>query len=141
MAETIYTQKVTATGAGRDGRVQGDGGIDFDVRPPKLNGASAGVNPESLLAAAWSACFNSALQKMMGEAGVDTAAHAPEVDAEVSLNRDPSDGGFRLSGRITARFKDQDSLEGAAELVAKAHQFCPFSKALAGEFDAEAVLG
>ncbi|MCZ9309927.1 Ohr family peroxiredoxin [Corynebacterium uberis] len=138
MADRIYAQKVTSTGAGRDGHVKGEGGIDFDVRPPK---AGTGVNPESLFAAAWAACFNGALRKMMEDAGVDTEKFSPEVDAEVALNNDPSGVGFRLSGVVTARFANQDELDNAEELVAKAHDFCPFSKAVRGEFDAEAKLG
>lgn len=141
MADMIYSQKVTSTGAGRDGHVKGEGAIDFDVRPPKIGGESKGVNPESLFAAAWAACFNGALQKMMEDAGVDTKKFTPEVDAEVALNNDPSGVGFRLSGVITARFANQDELDNAAELVEKAHAFCPFSKAVRGEFDAEAKLG
>lgn len=136
MADQIYSQKVTSTGAGRDGHIKGDGGIDFAVTAPKGDG----VNPESLLAGAWAACFNGALQKMMGEADVDVEKHQPEVDADVALN-DDGNGGFRLSGKITARFANQSELSNADELVAKAHEFCPFSKALRGEIDIEAVAG
>lgn len=136
MAEQIYSQKVTSTGGGRDGRIKGDGGIDFAVTAPKGDG----VNPESLLAGAWSACFNGALQKMMGEAGVDVEKHQPEVDADVALN-DDGNGGFVLSGTITARFANQGELDNADELVAKAHDFCPFSKALRGDIEIKAVVG
>lgn len=129
----IYSQKVTSTGAGRDGHVAGDGGIDFEVRPPKENVPGA-VNPESLLAAAWAACFNGALRLILEKAGVEDN---PEIDAEVALNDDPAGPGFRLSGTITARFKNDPV--NKQELVDKAHEFCPFSKALRGEFDARAV--
>lgn len=133
MAEKVYSQTVTSTGAGRDGHVKGDGGIDFDVTAPKGDG----VNPESLLAAAWAACFNGALQKTMGEAGVDVEKHTPTVDAEVTLNTVESS--FRLSGKITARFANAGELDNAQELVDKADAFCPFSKALRGDIDIEAV--
>lgn len=136
MADQIYSQKVTSTGGGRDGHIKGDGAIDFDVTAPKGDG----VNPESLLAGAWAACFNGALQKTMGEAGVDTDKHQPEVDAEVALN-DDGNGGFVLSGKITARFANKAELDNADELVAKAHDFCPFSKALRGDIEIEAVAG
>lgn len=131
--QKVYSQKVTSTGAGREGHVAGEGGIDFDVTDPK----GAGVNPESLLAAAWAACFNGALQKTMGEAGVDVAAHTPEVAAEVALNTVES--GFRLSGKITVRFADGEALDNRQQLVDDADAFCPFSKALRGDVDLEAV--
>lgn len=126
----VYTQTVTSTGGGRDGHVKGEGGIDFKVAGPKVDGA---VNPESLLAAAWAACFNGALQKTMKEAGVDVEAHQPSVDASVTLNEVES--GFRLSGEIVVTFTDKDSLENSDQLVADAHAFCPFSKALSGDME------
>ncbi|MDU0478565.1 Ohr family peroxiredoxin [Staphylococcus chromogenes] len=140
MSETLYTGTVTSTGGGRDGRVVStDGQIDFAVRPPKeLGGSGEGVNPETLFAAAWAACFNGALQKTMKEAGVSVEEHAPEVTADVSLNKDPK--GFRLTGKISVSFANQDALEDAAGLVEKAHEFCPYSRAVRGDFDAEAVL-
>ncbi|WJZ01451.1 Ohr family peroxiredoxin [Corynebacterium freiburgense] len=143
MAETLYTATVTSTGGGRDGHAASPAG-DFalDVRPPKeLGGSGNAANPELLFSAAWSTCFNGALQLIMKNEGVDVAKFQPSVTAETSLNRDPSGVGFRLSGKITVEFENQDELANAAELVAKAHEFCPYSKAVRGEFDAEAVLG
>lgn len=143
MAETLYTATVTSTGGGRDGRVESAAGdLALEVRPPKeLGGAGGEANPELLFAAAWASCFNGALQLMMKNAGVDVAAFQPTVTAAASLNRDPSDEGFRISGKITVVFENQDDLPNAAELVAKAHEFCPYSKAVRGDFDGEAVLG
>ncbi|GAA4798671.1 Ohr family peroxiredoxin [Corynebacterium canis] len=143
MAETLYTATVTSTGGGRDGRVESAcGDLALDVRPPKeLGGAGGAANPELLFAAAWAACFNGALQLIMKNAGVDVAKHQPTVTADASLNRDPSGVGFRISGKVTVVFENQDQLADAADLVAKAHAFCPYSKAVRGEFDGEAVLG
>ncbi|MEJ5928773.1 Ohr family peroxiredoxin [Corynebacterium sp. H128] len=140
MSEKLYTASVTSTGGGRDGHVVSTNGqIDFDVRPPKeLGGSGEGVNPETLFAAAWAACFNGALQKTMKEAGVSVADHAPTVTAEVDLNK-VSDG-FRLSGSIFVAFADQDAMEDPAGLVQKAHEFCPYSRAVRGDFDATAGL-
>lgn len=143
MSETLYTATVASTGGGRDGRVESAcGDLALDVRPPKaLGGAGGAANPELLFAAAWASCFNGALQLMMKNEGVDVTQHQPTVTAETSLHRDPSDSGFRLSGKITVVFENQEALADAAGLVAKAHAFCPYSKAVAGNFDAEAVLG
>ncbi|APT83860.1 Ohr family peroxiredoxin [Corynebacterium aquilae] len=142
MAQALYTATVTSTGGGRDGRVESPAGdLALDVRPPAaLGGAGEAANPELLFAAAWASCFNGALQLMMKNAGVDVAKFAPAVTANVTLNKDDSDGGFRLSGEITVAFDNADELDNAAELVAQAHQFCPYSKAVRGDFDAEARL-
>lgn len=139
MSETLYTATVTSTGGGRDGCVSGD--FESDIRPPReLGGSGDAPNPETLFAAAWAACFNGALQKIMKDSGVSVDEHSPEVTAEVSLNKDPSAVGFRLSGVISVEFANQSDLEDAAGLVEKAHAFCPYSKAVRGEFDAEAKL-
>lgn len=61
--EKLYTAKATATG-GRNGHVQSaDGALDADVRPPKSMGGPEGnyLNPETMFAAGYAACFDSAL--------------------------------------------------------------------------------
>lgn len=141
MSDQIYAVTATATGGGRDGHVStSDGVLNLDVRPPKeMGGAGGAANPESLFAAAWSVCFNGALQLMMKQAGVDVAKFAPTVVAHTSLNHDPN-GGYMIGGEIVVSFENQAELEGAAELVAKAHEFCPYSKALRGVNEISARL-
>lgn len=132
--EPIYTATVTSTGGGRDGRVTGD--FESDIRPPvALGGSGEGANPETLFAAAWAACFNGALQKIMKDSDVSIADHEPTVTASVTLNKVAV--GYRLSGEIQVSFAG-GSFEGSADLVAKAHQFCPYSRAIRGDFDARA---
>lgn len=134
--EPLYTATVTSTGGGRDGRVTGD--FESDIRPPAaLGGSGDAPNPETLFAAAWAACFNGALQKTMKEAGVSIADHQPSVTATVTLNK-VSDG-FRLSGVIKVAFEG-GAFDGAADLVATAHEFCPYSRAVRGDFEAKAEL-
>ena len=65
--KTLYTTKVTATG-GRNGHVKSDNGVlDLDVKMPKaLGGANDDfTNPEMLFAAGYSACFDSALNRVI----------------------------------------------------------------------------
>lgn len=99
MAEKKYTQSVTSTGGGRDGRITGDGQMNMDLRP--LDAKEDGTNPEALLAAAWAACFNGALQKTMKEEGVDVDAHTPSVTAHVSFYT-LDDGGLQLGAVLEA---------------------------------------
>lgn len=139
MAEKLYTATVTSTGGGRDGHVEGDGNIDFDVRSPKeMGGDGAGVNPEALIAAAWSSCFNGALQLMMKNHDIDVSAHQPTITVDFSISKES--GGMRLSGLLKAKFENQEQLDNAAALVQEAHDFCPVSKALRGDVDIEVGL-
>ena len=57
-----------------------------------------------------------------------------EVTANVSLIKDESDGGFKLAVVLEVKGQgiDKEKLE---ELVQKAHQFCPYSKATRGNIE------
>lgn len=141
MSEALYTAKAISTGGGRDGHVASDDrNLDLDVRPPKaLGGSGEGTNPEQLVAAGWAACFNGALQLIVKNAGI-TLDTTPEVAVEATLNK--VDGGFRITSKITATLPGVDQAT-AQELVDKAHEFCPYSKAMRGDMDVEvqAVAG
>lgn len=133
MTDALYTGTATATGGGRDGHVvTSDNRIDLDVRPPQeLGGSGEGTNPEQLVAAGWAACFNGALQLIMKNAGV-AVEDTPEIEVSCTLNKDGE--GFAISGEITATVFGVEQ-EQAEELVAKAHQFCPYSRAFRGNVD------
>lgn len=140
MAETLYTATATSTGGGRDGHVKGDAHVDFDVRPPKeMGGSGEGVNPEALVAAAWSACYNGMLQLVMKNHGIDVAAHQPEVTVEFSLSKE-SDGSLTPSGVLKVKFENPDGVDNVEALMAEAHANCPMSKALRGEGATSVVL-
>lgn len=124
--EKKYTQSVTSTGGGREGRVKGDGGIDMAL-------TAKGTNPEALLAAAWAGCYNGALQAMMQKRGLSVDKHQPEVTASVDFyNQD--DGGFKLGANIVVKFEAQDEIEDVQGLLDEAHAFCPVSKLYRGEY-------
>ena len=135
MSKALYTAKALSTGGGRDGHVATDDRqIDLDVRPPKeMGGNGEGTNPEQLVAAGWAACFNGALQLQMKNAGVKMD-QSPEVTVECTINSD--DDGFRISSKIHATIFDVDQAQ-ADELMEKAHAFCPYSRAMRGDTDAE----
>lgn len=141
MTDKLYTTKALSTGGGRDGHVATDDRLlDLDVRPPKaLGGSGEGTNPEQLVAAGWAACFNGALQLIMKNAGV-SVDKTPEVAVETSLNK--VEDGFAITAAITATVFGVDQAQ-AEELVNKAHQFCPYSRAMRGNVDPEvtAVAG
>lgn len=131
MSNAVYSAKALSTGGGRDGHVAtADRQLDLDVRPPKdLGGSGEGTNPEQLVAAGWAACFNGALQKIMKDANVEVSK-IPEVAVTCTLNTVES--GFRITSEIEATVFDVEQSQ-ADELVAKAHEFCPYSKAMRGD--------
>lgn len=125
--KTLYTTKVTATG-GRNGHVKSDNGVlDLDVKMPKaLGGANDDfANPEMLFAAGYSACFDSALNRVISLSKVQTGETT--VTAEVSIGQ-IENGGFGLAVKLDVNIPGV-SLEEAQSLTEKAHQICPYSNA------------
>ena len=85
------------------------------------------------MASGWAACFNGALQLMMKQDGVNSD-QTPEVEVTMTLNK--GDDGMFLTATINATVFDVDQ-DKATELVNKAHEFCPYSKAMRGNVDTE----
>ncbi|MBC1417600.1 organic hydroperoxide resistance protein [Listeria fleischmannii] len=129
----LYETTVINTG-GRSGEVHSEDNVFFfDISAPKELGGDGGggTNPEQLFAAGYSACFNSALELVMGKAGVKGKS---EVTATVSLYNDPEDNGFKVGVDLVAHIDGVDEAT-AKELIEKAHQVCPYSKATRGNID------
>ena len=132
--EVIYTAESTATGGGRDGHVKSsDNRIDLDTRPPKEAGGSGeGTNPEQLFSAGYAACFLSALHLVARseKVALDTASG---VTAQVALGKD-SDGGYGINAQLIGYLPGL-SRDEAEDLMHKAHQVCPYSKATRDNID------
>ena len=135
MAEAIYTAEATSSGGGRNGHVRtSDGVLDADVKmPPELGGPGGATNPEQLFAAAYAACFHGALRLVARNKGVQLSDDAT-IDAAVGLRKD--DTGFAISATITAHLPGLDQTQ-ADELVAAAHEVCPYSKATRGNVEVQ----
>jgi Ohr subfamily peroxiredoxin len=135
MVDVLYTAEATAIGDGRNGEVHSsDGVIDEKLVMPKEMGGAGGLhtNPEQLFAAGYAACFHGALRLVAGQEhlklGEDT-----QINAQVGIGPDGT-GGFGLTVRIVATLPGVDPAK-ADELVAAAHQVCPYSKATRGNID------
>lgn len=131
--KTLYTAAATATG-GRNGHVKSDNNIlDVQVRMPKaLGGASDDfTNPEQLFAAGYAACFDSALNLVIQKTKVTTGVTT--VTAKVSLGQ-IDNGGFGLAVALQVNIP-QVTPEQAEQLVAQAHQICPYSNATRGNIE------
>ena len=127
-AQTLYTAKVHVTG-GRNGAARSDDGrLDITLSSP--GGPGTGTNPEQLLAAGWSACFQGAMAIAARQAGVTLLDVA--INAEIDLNR--TEGGFFLGARMNVSVPNVAE-DVARRLIEAAHQTCPYSKALQGNVD------
>ncbi len=132
--DVVYTAESTATGGGRDGHIKSaDGKIDLDARPPKeMGGSGEGVNPELLFSAGYSACFLGALRLIAKNEKVDLD-DATAITAQVGFGKD-SAGGFGITANLIGYLPGLE--QGVADdLMEKAHQFCPYSKATRGNID------
>ena len=129
VTETLYTTAATAT-AGREGTVKSeDGVVDLPLGKPGST-ANSKANPETLFAADFSACFSGALNLVAKKDGLDTSAST--VTADVTFGK--TDTGAGLAVAIEAVIPGVDEAT-AQDLVEKAHQVCPYSKATRGTID------
>ncbi|MGW5850588.1 organic hydroperoxide resistance protein [Streptomyces sp. NPDC055254] len=135
-SDVAYTAVATAEN-GRDGRVAThDGKLDVVVNPPKeLGGSGEGTNPEQLFAAGYSACFQGALGVVARNENADVSGST--VTAEVGIGK--NDDGFGLFVKISAVIPNVDAAT-AQDLLEKAHQICPYSKATRGNITVELAV-
>jgi lipoyl-dependent peroxiredoxin len=126
----LYTAKTHTTGGRENGASRSsDGHLDVKLSIP--GSARIGANPEQLLAAGWSACFESA----MGIAARKRRITLPPdlaIDAEVDLNL--SEVGYFLRARLNVSVPGVER-EVAQALADEARQTCPYSKATRGNID------
>jgi osmotically inducible protein OsmC len=126
----LYTAKVHTTG-GRDRGAARSSDGHLDVRLSTPGAVGNGTNPEQLLAAGWSACFESA----MGVAARRRKITLPTdlaIDAEVDLNL--ADGGYFLRARLNVSLPGMQR-DIAQALIEEADGICPYSKATRGNDD------
>ena len=130
LTKVAYLTAASAHG-GRSGHVRSaDGAIDLDTARPGTS-PEPKANPETLFAAGYAACFQSALINRAKTLGFD--ASDSTVTAEVSFG--PSeDGGFGIAVELKVEIPDVDK-DKAQSAVELAHQFCPYSKATRGNID------
>lgn len=136
--KTLYTIGATAKG-GREGHVKSDNGVlDLEVRHPKaLGGANDDfANPEMLFAAGYSACFDSALNRVIKLSKIETGETT--VTAKVGIGQ-IENGGFGLEVELHANIPGV-SIEEAQSLIEKVHQVCPYSNATRGNIEVKLTV-
>lgn len=141
--KTLYTATATATDEGRNGRSRTDDGrLDVTLSMPEGMGGPGGdgTNPEQLFGAGYAACFANAMRSVARREKREDAVDGATVTAHVDIGA-IGGGRFGLAVRLDARVPGLEQAE-AEELVAKAHQRCPYSNAVRGNVSVDiAVAG
>jgi lipoyl-dependent peroxiredoxin len=134
MREPIYTAEATVTGGRAEGHGHtSDGILDVQLRLPKeLGGDGDGTNPEELFAVGFAACFEGALGVVARRARLE--AGDASIDSRVSL-LPTEEKGFKLAVQLDVTLPQVEDPARAVELVAAAHQVCPYSNATRGNID------
>jgi Ohr subfamily peroxiredoxin len=131
----LYTGKVHITGGHERGSARSsDGHLDIKLSVP--GGPGTGTNPEQLLAAGWSACYESAVSLLAHQAKVTLPAGFA-IDTEIDLNL--GSNGYFLRARLNVSLPGLDRAV-AQKLIDDAHGVCPYSKALHGNIDITTTL-
>ena len=130
MAKVVYTAEATVTGGREKGHGKTtDGALEVDLRPPNEGG---GTNPEQLFAVGYAACFEGALGVAARRAKAEVGDAS--IDSKVSLIT-TEDRGFNVAVTLDVTLPQVQDAEQAKEIVAAAHQICPYSNATRGNVD------
>jgi lipoyl-dependent peroxiredoxin len=135
----LYTAEATVTG-GREGHARtSDGRLDLDLDVPSEMGGTggAGTNPEQLFAAGYAACFQSALLRLASGRKLDLTG--TRITARIGIGP-LSSGGLGLTAALDL---DAPAIgrEVALELMERAHEACPYSRATRGNIDVTLTVG
>jgi lipoyl-dependent peroxiredoxin len=134
----LYSTYATATG-GRNGKVQSETGtLNVDVRTPESLGGPKGdyLNPEILFAGGYAACFDSALNLVIKNQKIKTGTTSTKANVQLVKSEN---GAFGLAVMLEVNVPGVEQ-EIAEQLVAAAHQVCPYSNATRGNIEVELVV-
>jgi len=129
----LYTAEATVEG-GREGHARtSDGRLDVDLDVPSEMGGPGGpgTNPEQLFAAGYAACFQSSMARFA--AGWKLDLTGSRVTARVGIGP-ARGGGFGLAAALDLHAPGIDRAK-AVELMRRAHETCPYSRATRGNID------
>jgi Ohr subfamily peroxiredoxin len=139
--KTLYTATATATDQGRNGRTRtSDGKLDLALSLPERMGGTGGdgTNPEQLFAAGYAACFANAMRSVARREDREEVVDGATVTAHVDIGA-IGGGRFGLAVKLEVAVPQLPDAE-AEELVAKAHERCPYSNATRGNIPVELAV-
>jgi Ohr subfamily peroxiredoxin len=137
----LYTARATASDGGRAGRTRTDDGkLDLQLSVPEGMGGDGGegTNPEQLFAAGYAACFANAMRSSAMRDGAVEAVDGATVTARVGIGA-LGKGRFGLAVELVVKVPAL-AQDAAEELVAKAHERCPYSNATRGNVEVELTV-
>ena len=121
---------------GRHGRTS-DGRLEVDLSvPEEMGGDGGGTNPEQLFAVGYAACFEGALGTVGRRAKVELGDAS--IESKVSLVT-TEDRGFTVAVELDVTLPSIEDADEAAQLVAAAHQVCPYSNATRGNVEVKLI--
>ncbi len=129
----LYTAEAEVQG-GRQGHGRStDGRLEVDLSMPKELGGDGGpgTNPEQLFAIGYAACFQSALLGIARGHNLD--ATDSRIAAKVGVGP-TGHGGFGLTVSLDLHAPNLTAAQ-AADLMARAHERCPYSVATRGNIE------
>ena len=133
LEKVLYTATATSTG-GREGKSRSSDGV-LDIRlttPKELGGDGAvGTNPEQLFAAGYSACFIGAMKLIAGRMKVTLPADL-SITANIGIGPIPAGFGIQAELKISVPGIERGVAE---QIVAAAHEVCPYSNATRNTID------
>jgi lipoyl-dependent peroxiredoxin len=138
-SKILYTAEATATG-GREGHARtNDGRLDVDLDVPSEMGGTGGpgTNPEQLFAAGYAACFQSALLRIASGRKLDVTGS--RITARVGIGP-LAGGGFGLTAALDLD-APQIGRDEAVDLMTRAHEACPYSRATRGNIEVTLTAG
>jgi lipoyl-dependent peroxiredoxin len=135
--QVLYKTTAVSDG-GRNGSVKVENSpLNFEMVPPAEMGGKnmAGINPEQLFAAGYSACFGSAIQHVIRGRKLPIAAPTVQITIGLGIN---NAGGYSLTADIVVTITGVNQ-ELADILLRDADMVCPYSNAIRGNMDVTLV--
>ena len=136
--KVLYTAEAVVEG-GREGHGRtSDGRLDVNLSVPETMGGDDGdgTNPEQLFAVGYAACFQSALLGVARGRKLD--ASEARIDSTVGIGP-TGEGGLTLQVSLDLHAPGI-SPEDASELMTRAHERCPYSRATRGNIDVSLTI-
>jgi Ohr subfamily peroxiredoxin len=134
--KAIYTATSTSTGGRTGSTKSSDGRVSLQLSTPKELGGDSGpgTNPEQLFASGYSACFIGAMKAVAARQKISLPADV-SITADVAIGpMTGKEGAFSIAVTMKVSVPGMDRA-AAEQLVATAHQVCPYSNATRGNVD------
>ncbi|MGI4873971.1 MAG: organic hydroperoxide resistance protein [Janthinobacterium lividum] len=139
MATILHSSQAKSIG-GRDGRIESDNNVlNLELTMPRTLGGRSregATNPEQLFAAGYAACFGNAIIHVARQAKVNVGEIS--IDAQVDLLM-TEENLPTLAVTLHANLPGVDQAQ-AEDIVAKAHQGCPYSRATRGNIEVKLIV-